>query len=61
MQIELFPNENTPEDPEAEIQRGQAGPIRFAATATSYPHVARVFADLISGVEKPTPASPALD
>ena len=49
MQIKLFPEENDPLEGEAAIQCGQVGSIRFAATATSYPHVARALAALVDG------------
>ncbi len=51
MQIKLFPDEKAPLEIEAAIQCGQVGSIRFAATATSYPHVARALAELIASRE----------
>ena len=59
MQIELFPEKKITVEDEAVIQRGRAGSIRFAATATSYPIVRRVLTELVPGDDDPPPAGPA--
>ncbi len=41
MQIQLFPDESPPSEAPIETQRGRIGPIGFAATPTSYPHLFR--------------------
>ncbi len=53
MQIQLFPDDHTPDDVRCVIRSGQAGPVRFAATATSYPRLIRLLADLVSVPEAP--------
>ncbi|MGD9098064.1 MAG: hypothetical protein PVF97_08250 [Desulfobacterales bacterium] len=55
MQIQLFPDDVGPDDVGPTIQCGQAGPVRFAATATSYPHLSRLLANLVSERETLSP------
>ncbi len=57
MQIQLFPDDRTPEEVRRVIRSGQAGPVRFAATATSYPHLTRLLVDLVDGHEALSPAA----
>ncbi len=61
MQIKMFPEENAPAEVRAAIQRGQVGSIRFAATATSYPHVARALAELFRGSEDASASTASKD
>ena len=46
MQIKLFPDELPPPEAHVAIQRGRIGPICFAATPTSYPHLRQALAAL---------------
>ena len=46
MQIKLFPDESPPPEAHVAIKRGRIGPIRFAATPTSYPHLCQALAAL---------------
>ncbi len=56
MQIQMFPDPNAPDEIAHPIQCGQVGPLRFAATATSYPHLTRLLADLVSDHEAVNPS-----
>lgn len=55
MQIKLFPDEKAPSETEFRVQDGCIGPIRFAATPTSYPHLCRVLKDLTANGEALAP------
>ena len=59
VQIKLFPEEKVAVEAEVAIQRGRAGLIRFAATATSYPIVNRVLTELVPGDDDPPSTGPA--
>ena len=52
MQIELFPEAESARVVDPAIQKGQIGPIRFAATSTSYPHLCQALAALIVKQER---------
>ena len=51
MQLELFTAENSPLAIDITIRTGHVGPIRFAATLTSYPHLRHMLTVLISSDE----------
>lgn len=46
MQIEMFPEKELPLAMDVTIQTGQIGPIRFATTPPSYPHLCQTLAAL---------------
>ena len=56
MQIKLFPEENAVVEVEVAIRSGRVGPIRFAATATSFSIVRRALTELVPDVDDPPPA-----
>ncbi len=53
MQIKLFPEKEYPSGKGVTIEKGQIGPIRFAATSTSYPRLCRTLAALTAKKEPP--------
>ena len=53
MQIELFPESELPQAAGVCIKRGQIGPIRFASTSTSYPHLCQTLMALAATKERP--------
>ena len=53
MQIELFPEAESSRLEDLSIHQGRIGPIRFAATSTSYPHLCRSLAALTAPKERP--------
>ncbi|MBL0715736.1 MAG: hypothetical protein JJV98_18780 [Desulfosarcina sp.] len=48
MQIKLFPDDNLSPEADFDMCSGHIGPIRFAATPTSYPHLCQALATLIA-------------
>lgn len=55
MQLKLFAKEASPLVSEVATQAVQIGPIRFAATPTSYPHLCRVLAALTANEDESRP------
>ena len=53
MQMELFPEAESPRLEGFSIHKGRIGPIRFAATSTSYPHLCQTLAVLTATKERP--------
>lgn len=61
MQIKLFPDEELPSETPVAIQRGRIGPIRFAATPTSYPYLCQALEALTTDEDVPPPAPGSQD
>ena len=61
MQIKLFPDEKAPSETAVSLQDGSIGPIRFAATPTSYPHVCRILKALTANGQAPAPETGSPD
>lgn len=53
MQIRLFPEAESPLTMDVALHKGQIGPIRFAVTSASYPHLCRTLAALTATKERP--------
>jgi hypothetical protein len=61
MQIKLFPDDRRSPETEIDIRDGHIGPIRFAATPASYPHLQRALAALTAGDDPQPDADRARD
>lgn len=61
MQITLFPDESLQPEAHVAIQRGRIGPIRFAATPTSYPHLCQALMALTVKPDETRPAAARQD
>jgi hypothetical protein len=53
MQIELFPETEASQAADLAIEKGQVGPIRFASTSTSFPHLCRTLVALTATRARP--------